>query len=105
MKNGISYKQNKIEGVFDYILIGSGPGSLACAAILSKYGKRCCVLEKHYTAGGFTHTYRRRGYEWDVGVHYIGDVNRPTTLLFKIFNYICCIFTGIHVWLTRGNKR
>ena len=88
MKNGISYKQNKIEGVFDYILIGSGPGSLACASVLSKYGKRCCVLEKHYTAGGFTHVFRRRGYEWDVGVHYIGDVNRPTTLLFKIFNYI-----------------
>jgi len=88
MKNGISYKQNKIEGIFDYILIGSGPGSLVCASVLSKYGKRCCVLEKHYTAGGFTHVFRRRGYEWDVGVHYIGDVNRPTTLLFKIFNYI-----------------
>ena len=32
------------------------------------------VLEQHYTAGGLTHSYARNGYEWDVGVHYIGDM-------------------------------
>jgi all-trans-retinol 13,14-reductase len=32
------------------------------------------VLERHYTAGGFTHVFTRPGYEWDVGVHYIGQV-------------------------------
>jgi all-trans-retinol 13,14-reductase len=34
------------------------------------------ILERHYTAGGFTHTFTRPGYEWDVGLHYIGEVNR-----------------------------
>ena len=88
MKNGISYKQNKIEGNYDFILIGSGIGSLSCAAVLSHYGKKCLVLEKHYTAGGYTHVFTRKGYEWDVGVHYIGDVNRPNTLLYKVFDFV-----------------
>ncbi len=39
--------------------------------------------------GGFTHVFKRRGYEWDVGVHYIGDVHRPGTMLNKMFHYIC----------------
>ena len=32
------------------------------------------MQEQHYTAGGYTHSYERNGYEWDVGVHYIGDI-------------------------------
>jgi len=88
MRNGLSYKQNSIEGEYDYILIGSGIGCLSCAAVLSRNNMRCLVLEKHYTAGGYTHVFTRKGYEWDVGVHYIGDVNRPTTLLYKLFDYI-----------------
>ena len=35
------------------------------------------VLERHYMPGGFTHVYRRHGYEWDVGVHYIGEWADP----------------------------
>jgi all-trans-retinol 13,14-reductase len=46
------------------------------------------MLERHYTAGGFTHTFTRPGYEWDVGVHYIGDVNRPGTLLRRVFDHV-----------------
>ncbi|WP_240554889.1 phytoene desaturase family protein [Oceanicoccus sagamiensis] len=41
-------------------------------------GKKVLVLEQHYTAGGFTHAYDRNGYEWDVGVHYIGDMGAKT---------------------------
>lgn len=37
------------------------------------------VLERHYTPGGFTHVFHRPGYEWDVGVHYIGEVNDPAS--------------------------
>jgi all-trans-retinol 13,14-reductase len=75
MKVGTSYKQKEISGPFDAIVIGSGMGGLATAACLAKHGgKRVLVLERHYTAGGFTHSFRRPGYEWDVGVHYIGGV-------------------------------
>jgi all-trans-retinol 13,14-reductase len=53
-------------------------GGLTTAALLSELGWRVCVLEQHYTAGGYTHSYERNGYEWDVGVHYIGDVGTQT---------------------------
>jgi len=60
------------------VLIGSGMGGLTTAALLSELGWKVCVLEQHYTAGGYTHSYNRDGYEWDVGVHYIGDVGTKT---------------------------
>jgi all-trans-retinol 13,14-reductase len=72
---GGSYKQHPPEGDFDAIAIGSGIGGLASAALLAqRAGKRVLVLERHYTAGGFTHVFHRPGYEWDVGVHYIGQM-------------------------------
>jgi phytoene dehydrogenase-like protein len=68
------------------IVIGSGIGGLASAALLAKHGgQRVLVLERHYVAGGYTHTFQRHGYEWDVGVHYIGEV-QPGTLLRALFD-------------------
>jgi all-trans-retinol 13,14-reductase len=73
---------------YDAIIIGSGMGGLTTAALLSKSGKKVLVLERHYVAGGFTHTFRRKKYEWDVGVHYVGQVNIEDGLLRKAFDYI-----------------
>jgi all-trans-retinol 13,14-reductase len=84
----VSYKQTKPEGTFDYIIIGSGLSGVSLAAILAKEGKRCLVLERHYTPGGFTHTFKRRDYEWDVGVHYVGQVHRKHSFLARAFDYI-----------------
>src|SRR5580698_3391281 len=83
-----SYKQEKITGNYDAIVIGSGLGGLSTAAFLSKEGKKVLVLERHYTPGGFTHVFTRRGYEWDVGLHYVGEVHRPHTDVSRMFNYI-----------------
>jgi all-trans-retinol 13,14-reductase len=66
---------------WDAIVVGSGIGGLGVASLLgAKLGKRVLVLERHYTAGGFTHTFHRPGYEWDVGVHYIGQATGRTGL-------------------------
>jgi all-trans-retinol 13,14-reductase len=71
----LSYKQQTLEDQWDAIVIGSGIGGLSAAALLSRHGgKKVLVLERHYTAGGFTHSFNRPGYTWDVGVHYIGEV-------------------------------
>lgn len=38
-------------------------------------GWRVLVLERHFKIGGFTHTFSRPGgFEWDVGIHYVGDM-------------------------------
>tara|TARA_B100000780_G_C21114495_1_gene450751 strand:- start:479 stop:2077 length:1599 start_codon:yes stop_codon:yes gene_type:complete len=81
-------KKHKIEDHYDVIMIGSGIGCLSAAAILSKEGKKVLVLERHYTAGGFTHVFKRRGYEWDVGIHYIGEVQRKNSAIRLLFDYI-----------------
>ncbi|MFT5992576.1 MAG: all-trans-retinol 13,14-reductase, partial [Bradymonadia bacterium] len=55
-------------------------GGMTAAAMLATMGKRVLVLEQHYTPGGFTHTFKRPGYEWDVGVHAVGEVSLHTTI-------------------------
>ena len=59
----------------DVIIVGSGISGLCCGAMLSMEGKKVLILEKHFKLGGYTHTFKRKGFEWDVGIHYIGSVH------------------------------
>jgi all-trans-retinol 13,14-reductase len=85
---GQKYVSSEIDTSYDAIVIGSGLGGLTTAALMAKAGKKVLVLERHYTAGGFTHSFKRRGYEWDVGVHYVGDVHNPNSALRRVFDVI-----------------
>ncbi|MCU0234901.1 MAG: NAD(P)-binding protein, partial [Thermoanaerobaculales bacterium] len=83
---GTPYAKWQPSGSYDAIVIGSGIGGLAAAALLGRRGGlRSLVLERHTVAGGFTHTFSRKGWEWDVGVHYIGQVDREGSLLRRVF--------------------
>jgi len=82
------YRPERAEDRFDAIVIGSGMGGLSSAAFLSKAGKRVLVLERHYRMGGFTHSFRRKDWEWDVGVHYVGEFHREGTLPNLLMNDI-----------------
>jgi len=84
---GHRYRPNRLAESYDALVIGSGIGGLTAAALLSEMDWKVCVLEQHYTAGGYTHSYDRQGYEWDVGVHYIGDVGAPTSIR-KLFDFL-----------------
>lgn len=64
---------------WDYLVLGSGMGGMTAAAMLAAQGKRVLVLEQHYVPGGFTHTFRRKNWRWDVGVHAVGEVSEKTT--------------------------
>ncbi len=81
-------KQPYLSDKYDVIVIGSGIGSLTAATLLAKLGKKVLILERHYTAGGFTHIFKRKNYEWDVGIHYIGEVQRSNSVIKKMFDYI-----------------
>ncbi|WP_206055222.1 NAD(P)/FAD-dependent oxidoreductase [Nocardia sp. CS682] len=59
---------------FDAIVVGAGIGGMTAAAYLAVAGKRTLVLEAYDVIGGCTHVFRRAGkWEFDVGVHYLGD--------------------------------
>jgi all-trans-retinol 13,14-reductase len=49
-------------------------GGMTAAAMLAKLGRRVLVLERHAIPGGFTQTFKRPGYRWDVGVHIVGEM-------------------------------
>eukprot|EP00418_Pyrodinium_bahamense_P021155 CAMPEP_0179104762 /NCGR_PEP_ID=MMETSP0796-20121207/48616_1 /TAXON_ID=73915 /ORGANISM="Pyrodinium bahamense, Strain pbaha01" /LENGTH=662 /DNA_ID=CAMNT_0020802721 /DNA_START=88 /DNA_END=2076 /DNA_ORIENTATION=+ len=70
LRTGFSAK--KLPDAIEDIVIGSGYSGLYIAAQLSKLGRKVVVLEQHYVAGGCTHNFMDKGFEFDTGVHYIG---------------------------------
>ena len=74
--------------MYDAIVIGSGIGALTTAGLLAGVaGARVLVLEKHCTPGGLTHSFRRMGASWDVGLHYVGDMH-PGSRPRQLFDYL-----------------
>ncbi len=86
MKN--LYTSDLTKAHYDAIIIGSGLGGLTTAVCMAKAGKKVLVLEKHYVIGGFTHTFKRKKMEWDVGVHYVGQVSIKNSTMRKAFDYV-----------------
>jgi all-trans-retinol 13,14-reductase len=76
-----------VRSKFDIAIIGSGLGGLLCGAILSKEGKRVCIVEKNEQLGGSLQTFKRDGVTFDTGVHYIGGLD-PGQNLYSIFKYL-----------------
>ena len=54
---------------YDVIIIGSGIGGSACAALLSHAGFKTLVLEKNERIGGFTSCYEKQGFMIDISIH------------------------------------
>ncbi|MGR5063876.1 phytoene desaturase family protein [Photobacterium sp. DNB22_13_2] len=87
-KEYITSAQTRDARTFDIIIIGSGTGGLSAASFLAQAGKRVLLLEQHNVLGGYTHTFGRKGYTWDVGLHYVGQAHIEGTVLNKVFRYI-----------------
>ncbi|MBN1577565.1 MAG: NAD(P)/FAD-dependent oxidoreductase [Chitinispirillaceae bacterium] len=73
---------------YDIVVIGSGISALTLAGIMAQVNKkRVLILERHSRIGGYTHSFSRKKYTWDVGLHYIGTIFEGR-LTGKVFNFI-----------------
>lgn len=77
---------------YDAIIIGAGMSGLAAAIRLAYYGRKVCVLEKHFVTGGLNSYYRRGGYDLDVGLHamtnYASPQNKTLSPFLKILRQL-----------------
>ncbi|XP_053550425.1 all-trans-retinol 13,14-reductase [Bombina bombina] len=71
----LGFSKSRIPDNLDAVVIGSGIGGLSVATVLAKAGKKVLVLEQHDQAGGSCHTFQQHGYEFDVGLHYLGQMH------------------------------
>ena len=82
-----------------FICVLLGIGGMSAASILSKYGKKCLVLERHDKIGGCTHTFSwsnsnidGSGFstcEFDTGCHYCAvDMSFDTARSGAIMKYV-----------------
>jgi phytoene dehydrogenase-like protein len=68
---------------YDVVVIGAGIGGLVCGCYLAKAGLKVLIAEQHYQPGGYCTSFKRNGYIFDVGVHYLGSM-REDGILYKI---------------------
>lgn len=64
---------------YDVVIIGAGMSGLAAGIRLAYFGKRVCILEKHYAYGGLNSYYIMEGRELDVGLHALTNYVPPGT--------------------------
>lgn len=65
---------------YDIVIIGSGLGGLMCGSILARAGKRVLLLEQGGQPGGCIQAYRRGGFSFDTGFHYVGGLGEGQPL-------------------------
>lgn len=61
---------------YDALIVGAGIGGLVCGCRLAQAGLHVAVLERHHSPGGYCTSFNRKGYRFDVGVHYLGGIEK-----------------------------
>lgn len=62
------------------IIIGTGAGGLAAAAYLAKDGFDVLALDQSEHIGGYLNPFERSGFQFNPGVHYVGECQPGQTL-------------------------
>lgn len=67
-----AWRETIEEKKWDVLIIGSGMSALTSAILLLRKGYSVGLLESHYKAGGYMHSFDKMGYTYDSGAHYVG---------------------------------
>eukprot|EP00040_Diaphanoeca_grandis_P005168 m.31644 g.31644 ORF g.31644 m.31644 type:complete len:601 (+) comp16496_c0_seq3:17-1819(+) len=73
-------KSDELPSEADVVVIGGGPSGLVSAVMLARQGKKVVLLEQHDRLGGGLHSYEEKGWEFDSGFHYSGDLGEGEPL-------------------------
>lgn len=70
---------------YDYIIVGAGLSGLTSAIILAKQNLKVLVLEQHNKAGGYLHSFHRKGHRFETGFHFVPELqdNQILTMYWK----------------------
>ena len=64
----------------DYLILGSGLAGLSVGALLARAGAPVRVLEAHYHAGGYGHTFVEGPYRFNAQLHYVWNCGEGRTV-------------------------
>ncbi len=116
------HRESKHEA-YDVIVVGAGIGGLSVAALLAKAGKSVLLVERHDRPGGYAHGFKRRGFQFDSGVHLVSGcgpegyrygstihkISRaagidPQAIFLPIQSYARAVYPGFEVPLRSGEE-
>lgn len=72
---------------YDVIIIGAGISGLTAAALLSNFGLKTLVLERHRLIGGYLQGFERKDYVFDTAIHWLNQCGEEGTVT-RLFRYI-----------------
>lgn len=65
-----------LKNKYDIVIIGAGIGGLVSGCYLAKEGYKVLIAEKNHFIGGSCSSFKRDGFSWDVGPHYLCDYEK-----------------------------
>lgn len=74
---------------YDVVVIGAGIGGLSVAALLAKAGMSVLLVERHDRPGGYAHSFKRRRFHFDSGVHLVSGCGRAGYRNGSVIHKIC----------------
>jgi len=76
----------KIKEYYDVVIIGAGISGLTSAALLSKAGLSCCIIEMDKKVGGYLAGFDRKEFRFDSAIHWLNNCGEKgwVNKIFKI---------------------
>lgn len=74
---------------YDVVIIGGGLGGLLCGSLLSREGKKVCIVERNARLGGAIQSFARNGVVFNTGFNYTESLGDGEVLqrYFKYFGF------------------